>query len=153
MRAATTVSGGDKTVASMARVDNAARRSGAPPLAKIVTAWREIFHSLRARVIARSVEPPKLRIPLFLPTRSDGLRISFCAMTLNGNLLSAAAMMTMSPPRRRMGIGALAEPWAKSLLPETKVAMLRVLPVIKTISAFKPCFPNSSKSLAAHNGP
>jgi hypothetical protein len=38
------------------------------------------------------------------------LRISFGAMTLNGNLLSAAATMAMSPPRKRMGIDAVAEP-------------------------------------------
>src|ERR1041384_5885069 len=90
MRAAAIVSGGDRTVASSTRDDNPASRSGAPPAAKIVIDERGGFHSLSASATARSVEPPKLRMPIYLPTRSAGLRISFCAMKLKGNLLSAA---------------------------------------------------------------
>src|SRR5262250_3127025 len=71
-RAVATVSGGDSTVASRVPVIKAASLSGAPPLARIVAALRGIFHSLNARVTARSLEPPKLTMPIFLPMRSAG---------------------------------------------------------------------------------
>ena len=57
--------------------------------------------------------------------------------------------MALSPPRRPIGIGALAEPWAKWLLPETKAAIPRALPAIKTSSVFKPYFSKSPKSFVA----
>ena len=44
--------GGDTTVASITLEDSDASRSGAPPAARIVTAWRGMFHSFKARATA-----------------------------------------------------------------------------------------------------
>src|SRR5918992_2925092 len=75
-RAATKLSGGASTVASTEPFRSAVNRIPSSPIGRIVTLETGIFHSRSAEVTASSEAPPKLRIAIFLPTRSAGLRIS-----------------------------------------------------------------------------
>ena len=152
-RAAATVSGGESTVASITPLVRAASRSATPPLTKIVTALRGIFHSLSAKLTAKSLEPPKLRMPNFLPIRSAGLLSSLRTTTLKGNLFNAAAMTATSPPRKKAARGAMAEPWIKGTLPEINAATPRALPGIRIRSPIRPFFSSRPRSFVAQIGP
>ncbi len=69
-------------VPSIALADERNDPRGGSPAGKIVTDWRGMFHALSARNVAVSVAPPTARIPIFLPTKSSALRISFWVMKL-----------------------------------------------------------------------
>ena len=85
-------------VPSIALAESAMMRAAESPAGKIVTDWRGMFHALSARKVAVSVAPPTARMPIFLPIKSSGLRISLAVTKLYGKLLSEPEMITRSAP-------------------------------------------------------
>src|SRR5215813_3242984 len=88
MREASPVSGGASRVASKAPLERAMSRLADGPPASRVTDCLGMFHSLRASPMESSWAPPKATMPTFLPIRSVGWRIFFCATRLKGKLVS-----------------------------------------------------------------
>ena len=93
---ASPVSGGARNVASRPPLERAMRRLAAGPLASKVTDLPRDVPLFDANIIEISWAPPKATMPTFLPIKSAGLVIFFCATRLKGNLFSDAEIKTRS---------------------------------------------------------